>query len=532
MAVVVACALGCADRPLYLPDETRGGASDLGVSDGAIDAAAADLPVPDFAMLDLPKPPLRLLAPLSTSTVTSRRPTFRWEGNVGTLQLCRDRACAHVMDSITGTQGSARPASPLPLGAVFWRVMNFDGRVTPTWEVFVGARDATLDDSYGTTLDLDGDGLADFAVGQLGFQPSKGVAYLYRGADPTRPIVLPCDDPYPDWWGCWTLASGGDLDGDGFGELVVGSIPGATPMTMQPGKVRIYYGGPGGIARTVTLTAPGTGYQFGRTVGGAGDVNGDGYGDLLVTSINDNPSVHDAWVLLGGPSDVGFDAGRFLVLEGRSLNTGITSAAGDFNGDGFGDVVLSDSDFNNNTGRLLVYYGSATGLSAPQVIASPGVTQFGLYLTAGDLDGDGYSDVVARGSSSATAWVFPGGRSGVAATATRQIAMPAGSDYLALAGDADGDGRDDLLMGGFGSGAHAWLFLSGPGAAHALNFPGGGAPSVAGAGDTDGDGVLEELVGSPPNAYLYRSDSDGGAARTLADPDGGTQFGYSVAGIH
>src|SRR5258706_3287551 len=103
--------VGCSHRPLPLPEAVDDGGladasavpavADLAARDlgSAADLAAPDLAIVDLAIVDLApadlrRPPLRLLAPLSTSTVTSHRPSLRWEGGAApVVELCRDRAC-------------------------------------------------------------------------------------------------------------------------------------------------------------------------------------------------------------------------------------------------------------------------------------------------------------------------------------------------------------------------------------------------------------------------------------------------------
>jgi hypothetical protein len=517
-----ALAAGCVERALPLPE----GAPDLGAPDdllapgpdlsAAVDLSVADLPQPPDlpAPFDLAPPPLRLLAPLSTSTVTSRRPTLRWLGGsaAARVELCRDRACTQSLGTTTvdAARRRARPDIPLGRGPAFWRVRD-GATVTPVWEFFVGARDAAVDNSYGTTLDLNGDGYADFAVGAMGFGNGQGIgnAYLYLGGAAGLPrapsVTLPGVDPPPDWVSVWQVASAGDLDGDGFGDVVVSSIPWIGSTRMQSGVARVYFGGPAALRSStpIVLRGPSVQYQFGRSVGGAGDVNGDGYGDLLVTSLN-TPSPF--FVFLGGPD--GVTQSRVLQISPPTQNIGFAAAAGDFNGDGYGDIVIGadQATLGNglNVGRVYVWFGGPNGLSAPTSIESPSqaLNQFGWAVAAADVDGDGYCDVVARHAGNGnTAYVFAGGPAGVATTPTRSFSIESSLIYtyniLALAGDVDDDGRDDLLFGAQTGGGRIKLYLSGPqtvrdvvGASNTFGW------SIAGGGDVDRDGHEEVLVGA------------------------------------
>jgi hypothetical protein len=113
-------------------------------------------------------PPPRALAPLSTATVSSRRPTLRWnlvgETTGAHVEICRDRACSNLIERFDATGSSGRPTENLPAGVVFWRLRGRAGAVTgettsQTWQFTVGARSAsTIDTSHGTTVDVNGDG--------------------------------------------------------------------------------------------------------------------------------------------------------------------------------------------------------------------------------------------------------------------------------------------------------------------------------------------------------------------------------------
>src|SRR5690606_19353367 len=160
---------------------------------------------------------------------------------------------------------------------VFWRV-SASGRTGPTWRFDVAARDAPVAGAWGISPDYNRDGYGDVAVGAPFAASSAGrVAVHLGGAGGTRAGASAALRG-PDGDGAehgLALASAGDIDGDGFGDLAVGS-PGAA-------RVWIYFGGPSGIpetgARRIAIEAPGDGgSRFGGAVASAGDVDGDGYG--------------------------------------------------------------------------------------------------------------------------------------------------------------------------------------------------------------------------------------------------------------
>lgn len=179
-------------------------------------------------------PAPRPIAPLSTSRVTSRRPTLHWELPTGvtdtTVDLCLDRACTKPIGKpvdVTGT--SYAPPDDLPTGVVFWRLhpSTFSNVTSPTWEFWVGARSAPVDTSWGTTLNVNGDGYADLVVGASRAGDSAGAAYVYLGGP---------DGPWPS--PAATLLGLAGMYGL-FGDLVTGA------STCLTGRAQAPLDGPG-----------------------------------------------------------------------------------------------------------------------------------------------------------------------------------------------------------------------------------------------------------------------------------------------
>jgi hypothetical protein len=183
------------------------------------------------------------------------------------------------------TGSSARPSANLAAGLWFWRLVGRVGTSTGTqtshvWQFSVGARSAAVDTSWGTILDANGDGYADLIVGALGV----GRAYVYYGsatgvsATPTATLTGP--DGADGRFG-FSVASAGDVNGDGYADLVVG----AYNVNSGTGRAYVYHGSASGVFATpsATLSGPdGTNGYFGYSVASAGDVNGDGYADPVV----------------------------------------------------------------------------------------------------------------------------------------------------------------------------------------------------------------------------------------------------------
>jgi FG-GAP repeat protein len=243
-----------------------------------------------------------------------------------------------------------------------------------------------------------------------------------------------------DWFGR-NLATG-DFNGDGYADLAAGDfLEDLGPSLKDGGAVEVLYGSADGLQATGTgapadqfwtQDSPGVADQteagdyFGHTVASA-DFNGDGYGDLAVSSrledIGRFPNTGGVEVLYGTGAGLQADApnDRFWTQDSQGVlnearrhdQFGFSLAAADFNGDSFGDLAVGvpfkGVPPNRDAGEVAVLYGSASGLQAtgvggpddqewnqdsPNVLghAEPDDT-FGISLAAGDYDGNGTADL-------------------------------------------------------------------------------------------------------------------------------------------
>jgi hypothetical protein len=505
--------------------------------------------------------------------VTSRIPALRWALPGGaldaTLDLCLDRACTRpIGNSIHVTGTSYTPTSALPVGVVYWRLHpGVDTTVTsPTWQFTVGHQSAPVDTSWGTTLDVNGDGYADLAI--VGGVAVSSV-YIYLGSASglaTTPATTVTAPGLGESFGR-SVASAGDVNGDGYADLVVG----ADYASSYTGSAYVYLGGADGLAVTpaATLTGPaGASGFFGFSVASAGDVNGDGYADVIVGTLE----AGTAYVYLGSASGLATTPSSTLIVAGGTSVAGI----GDVNGDGYGDLAVG-GDHSSGSGNVYVYLGSASGLAtAPDVtLTSPegddaGLVDFGSPVaTAGDVNGDGYADLIVgsdgTGIDIGSAYIYLGGPTGLLTTpSTTLIGPEAVGEFfgtsVACAGDVNGDGYSDVVVGAEGQGTAtqpggAWVYLGSAAGlsttpATTLMNPSAAAitgtffgASAASAGDVTGDGFSDLAVGAfaenpssyTGSAYVYSGGASGiGAADpiTLIGPgstgDGGTADGGAV----
>lgn len=357
------------------------------------------------------------------------------------------------------------------------------------------SNDDQAGDGVAIVGDVDGQGGDELVVGAPTYDGTgsrRGRVYLV-GAPAPGTVRL---DAFPWFTGevnddmvGWAVAGAGDIDGDSLADILVGAPQ--YPVDYAdggPGKAYLFHGDPvpgqafASPAARLFGRAPGD--SAGHSVAGPGDTDGDGLADVLIGAPFDDTRGTDAgaaYLVLGdraaGEVDLGDADGIFLGEDAFNTAGWAVGAGGDVDGDGLADLVVG-ADWNSTAGRNAGAAYLVLGRAAPgQAVLSDADARFageqpddragGSVGIAGDLDGDGHADVLigATGVDTAVtnagaAYVVYGPVWGGVSLADADVRV-AGSVVRAFAGyavsgggDTDGDGLDDVLIGTVGLGAY------------------------------------------------------------------------------
>ncbi len=358
---------------------------------------------------------------------------------------------------------------------------------------------------------MNGDGFDDVIVDAYKADNGVGAAYVVFGTDQVGTKFYQLNALGDAGFKILGVAAGGyaggsvsgaDINGDGLEDIIIGSPQDSS----NTGETFIVYGS-NALSTDITtaeadtvINGIDTGDAMGGSVSNAGDINGDGYDDVIIGSVLAGTDTGEAYVLFGkaGGLDTSVDVadlatgggnvGFLISLSTNNQNMGNVSSLGDINGDGYDDIAIGarNADPNGtNSGASYVIFGKGSAfdqvidvdtlaggdgssgfrIQGPNAMALAGAST----TSAGDINGDGLDDILfsallGGGSSEGEAYVIFGSTDGFDADILSASISPeqgfklTGIDSadgfgipVSSAGDINGDGFDDIMVGAFGA---------------------------------------------------------------------------------
>lgn len=348
--------------------------------------------------------------------------------------------------------------------------------------------------------DVNNDGENDLLVGAPYYNNGEGVAHLYFNElykTWNQGHVEEYEAPNSGNFGY--LVRTHRLDNDDAKDVIV-----AAPYEANPGS------GDGNVHSYFNRSSEGV---LGANLSSAGDVNGDGYSDYIASLGGTN----ETWVYYGGPDGASSEPAwtyrvnsAFISSSTGEVDGGSVSSAGDINGDGYSDIIIGNARHGKNHGAVYIFTGSSSGLSEEPVWTAYGddkVQQLGYDVACvGDIDGDQKSDIVIGEPLEGRVHVWYGKditTSGNVYNSTHSSwsYSTTGTSLgksVSSAGDFNGDGHSDFIVGDPGNGK-AYLF------------------------------IYDKANSTLPSQPTWTSDWTAGSGGTTAPS--GTTFGGQVAGI-
>jgi pectate lyase len=346
-------------------------------------------------------------------------------------------------------------------------------------KIFAGEAAGDLFGDGGAALgDVNGDHYDDVLVGAPGHKggAEDGRVYIYYGSpdmDDNADLILEGESEEAGYFGVVIVT--GDLNNDGYGDVVVS----ANKYKSYKGRVYLYYGGEAmDNICDVTFDGENANDMFGRKAAIGGDVNGDGYPDLILGARR-YPGGQEkgrAYLFYGGNPMDNIRDKTFTGVSNKDT-FGEAVALFDIDDNGFADVVIGAWGYNagSRQGRVYLYWGEAdidATVADKTFTGKPGEAKacFGSFIWGGYVNNDNYGDLLIagfgyhNGDARGQAYIYYGGTNtsmDEAANHTFTGESPGSQPNRVTLGDVNNDGYDDAIIGGYnynGGQGRVWLY--------------------------------------------------------------------------